>query len=200
MNDLERTRSEYSRWIRIHTLCIFSHHSDKNLFQGRFEQLKTADARAVRSLAQQLLRISPWLETDLHIVAVVVERLDQIASLQGRIAFVLHLHMVLAVARLDLGQIALQDRAALLDEADGVTQALPLVHEDEIWIVQQGSDELDLLLHSFGKLFPLLVRPLAELQALAPGKRAVAGLVLGERMRSAKKHQVIESLHSLVES
>ena len=39
---------------------------------------------------------------------------------------------------------------------DGVEAAEGLVHDDEVGLVQQGGDELDLLLHALGELFGLL--------------------------------------------
>ena len=36
-NDRERTRSRYSRWISVQTLCIFAHQVDKDFFQRRLQ-------------------------------------------------------------------------------------------------------------------------------------------------------------------
>ena len=161
---------------------------------------------------------APGFKPHFHIVAVIVERLDQLAALQLRIALVLHLHVVLAVAGLDLLQIAFQDGAAMIDQADRVAQPLDLVHamggeqdglarllqldqdvlqhdrvggieagewlihDDEIGIVQQRGDELHLLLHALGKLFHFLVRPVGDLQPLAPVPASACALRASERL------------------
>ncbi len=147
----------------------------------------------------------------------------------------MHLHVVLAVAGLDLLQIAFQHRAAVIDQADRVAQPLHLVHamsgeqnrlagllqldqhilqhdgvggiepgerlvhDDQIGIVQQRGDELNLLLHALGQLFHFLLRPVADLQPLAPCQRALARFLLREIVQAAEKDQVIEHLHPLVE-
>src|ERR1039458_5410944 len=127
MNVLDRMRSRYSRWTMSQTLCIFSYNVDENLFQRRFQKLKPGDARLGGCRAQQLLGVGPGFQADFHIVAVIVEGLHQVAALQLRVAFVLHLHMVLAVAGLDLLQIAFQDGPAMVNQADGIAQPLDLV-------------------------------------------------------------------------
>src|SRR5208283_2871478 len=73
MNDLERTRSRYSRWITIQTLYIFPHHTDEDLFQRRLHRFETADARLIRGLSQQLLGVGSRLQADFDVIAIVVE-------------------------------------------------------------------------------------------------------------------------------
>ncbi len=60
---------------------------------------------------------------------------------------------------------------------DGIEAAEGLVHDDELGLVQQGGDELDLLLHALGELFGLLGDGLGDLHALAPDVGALAGVV-----------------------
>jgi hypothetical protein len=57
---------------------------------------------------------------------------------------------------------------------DRVEAAEGLVHDDEVGLVQQGGDELDLLLHALGELFGLLGDGLGDLQAFAPDEGALA--------------------------
>src|SRR5664279_2369999 len=72
------------------------------------------------------------------------------------------------------------------------------VEDHEIGIVQQGGDELDLLLHSLGEFLDFLVGPLGKLQARAPIERALAGLSRRQAMQASKKNEVIEHLHLLI--
>ena len=51
---------------------------------------------------------------------------------------------------------------------DGIEAAERLVHDDEFGLVEQGGDELDLLLHALGEVFGLLVDGFGDLEALAP--------------------------------
>src|ERR1035441_1828192 len=127
-NVLERMRSRYSRWTMSQTLCIFPDHVDKNLFQRRFEQLKTGDARAVGGPVQQLLGVRSGFQADFYIVPVIVERLHQIVTFQLGIPLILHLHVVLTIARLDFFQIAFQDGPAMVNQADGISYSLDLFH------------------------------------------------------------------------
>ena len=51
---------------------------------------------------------------------------------------------------------------------DGIEAAEGLVHDDEVGLVEQGGDELDLLLHALGELFGLLGDGFGDLHAFAP--------------------------------
>src|SRR6266404_4336723 len=85
--------------------------------------------RALGHHAQQLLRVSAGRQPDFHVVAVVVVGLHQIVLLQeGAVSVVFNLYVALAVLRLDVFQLALQNRLATIDQADGVAKFLHLVH------------------------------------------------------------------------
>src|ERR1039457_1393880 len=95
--------------------------------------------------------------------------------------------------------ILLQLREDVLqhDGIAGIEAGEGLVHDDEIGIMQQGSDELDFLLHALGQLFHLLVCPFVEQKPLAPGQRTLAGLVLREPMQAAeedKEETVVDAI------
>src|ERR1700689_4235020 len=59
------------------------------------------------------------------------------------------------------------------DGVDRIEAAEWLVHDDELGPVEEGGDELDLLLHAFGELFGLLVDRFRDLQLFAPYMRAL---------------------------
>src|SRR5215472_15857415 len=190
-NARERTRSRYSRFVIKKMLCIvLPHRINEDFFERRFHQLELADAGTLRHRPQELLRVRPGSQPHLNVVAIVVVGAHQLGLVEKvAIALVFDLHVVLAVLRLDLLQVALQNGLAVVDQTDGIAQLLHLVHlvrrkqdsfslsfqveqdilqqqgvdrietterfihDDEIRIVQQGSDKLNLLLHAFGKLF-----------------------------------------------
>src|ERR1700761_2387970 len=83
---------------------------------------------------------------------------------------------------------------------DGVEAAEGLVHDDELGLVQQCSDELNLLLHALGELFGLLVDGFGDLQALAPVARTLAGVSFAEAVKLAEEGELIEHLHLFVEA
>ena len=125
-----------------------------------------------------------------------------------------HVQRVLAVGLLDGAQIAVEHVAALVNQADGIAEALDLLHamggkddrgtllahvehdfldgggvhgiEAGERLVQnhQGravnhrSDELHFLLHAFGEVHQLFVRPLGEAEAVEPFLRAARRLRL----------------------
>ena len=76
-----------------------------------------------------------------------------------------------------------EDGAALFAEVDegvheeggvdGIEAAEGLVHDDELGLVEQGGDELDLLLHALGEVFGLFVDGIGDLESLAPGVGAL---------------------------
>ena len=66
--------------------------------------------------------------------------------------------------------------------------------------MQQGGDELDLLLHALGELFGLLGDGLGDLQALAPGVRAAGGSRGVEAVELAEEDELVDDLHLLVEA
>jgi hypothetical protein len=66
--------------------------------------------------------------------------------------------------------------------------------------VQQGGDELDLLLHAFGELFGLLEEGFGDLHALGPLDGALAGFGGGEAVEFAEEDKLVEDLHLLVEA
>src|SRR5215469_12253579 len=82
----------------------------------------------------------------------------------------------------------------------GVEAAKRLVHDDEFGLMQQCSDELDVLLHALRELFSLLVDRFSDLQALTPVARALARVSLVEPVKLAEEGELIEHLHLLVEA
>ena len=83
---------------------------------------------------------------------------------------------------------------------DGIEAAEGLVHDDEVGLVQQGGDELDLLLHALGELFGLLGDGLGDLHALAPDVGALAGGGGVEAVELAEEDELVDDLHLLVEA
>ena len=78
---------------------------------------------------QQLLRVGPGSHADLHIISVIVKRLNQSVLVQKIIgAFVFNLYVAAAVAALDLLQGALENRFSSIDETDGTAEFLDLIH------------------------------------------------------------------------
>src|SRR5271170_2718354 len=75
-----------------------------------------------------------------------------------------------------------EDGAALFAEVDesvheqngvdGIEAAEGLVHDDELGLVQESGDELDLLLHTLGKLFCFFADRWSDLKPVAPDMRA----------------------------
>src|ERR1043166_2130454 len=126
----ERTRSRYSRLAIMKMLCIgFAHRIDEYFFQRRLHQLKLIDPRFFRHHVQQLLRVGARRQADLNIIAVVVIGAHQRVLIQEiAVAFILDLHIVLAIAGLDGFQVALQHRGAFVDQANAIAQFLHLVH------------------------------------------------------------------------
>src|SRR5580693_5634374 len=134
-NERCRTRSRYSRLMTSQVLMSavlgmgFSHGLEENLFQRRLHQFELGEADVCSGAPQQLLRICSRGQVHFDIVSVVVERLHQLGIVQKlRIAVVLHLHVPHAVSGADFGQIALQHGAPVIDEANGIAQALGGVH------------------------------------------------------------------------
>ena len=83
---------------------------------------------------------------------------------------------------------------------DGIESAEGLVHDDEVGFVEQGSDELNLLLHALGELFGLFGDGFGDLHALAPDVGALAGGVGVEAVQLAEEDELIHDLHLLVEA
>src|SRR5579871_4669418 len=83
---------------------------------------------------------------------------------------------------------------------DGIEAAEGLVHDDEFWLVQQRSDELDLLLHALGELFGLLGNGLGDLHALAPDVGALGGGRRVQAVELAEEDELVDDLHLLVEA
>src|SRR5687767_12921399 len=243
MKDLVRTCSRYSRRITSQTLRMGHrrlggfHGLDEDLLQGGLEHLKAADASVGGSQIEQLLRIGTGRKPDLDIVAVVVEVFYHAPLLEERpIAVILDLHVVLAEARTYRRKLAIKQRPAVVDEADGIAESLHgihavgreqnslaslleleqhvlhlhgvhgihaaerLVHNDEVGVVEQRGNELDLLLHSFGKLLDLLLGPVRKLEALAPPPCAAGGFGSGKSMHLAEEDKLLDDFHLLVEA
>src|SRR5208282_934431 len=125
-----RTRSRYSRLIISQVLRMgFAHRLHENLFQRRFHQFELVDARACGCQFQKFLRIGARRQSRFHVVSIIVERLHQPGFLEkSGIAFVLDLDVATAVAGLDLVQVAFEDGAPVIDQADGLAQPFCLVH------------------------------------------------------------------------
>ncbi len=83
---------------------------------------------------------------------------------------------------------------------DGVEAAEGLVHDDEVGLVEQGGDELDLLLHALGEIFGLLGDGLGDLQPLAPGVGALGGDGGVEAVELAEEDELVEDVHLFVEA
>ena len=83
---------------------------------------------------------------------------------------------------------------------DGIETAEGLVHDDEVGLVEQGGDELDLLLHAFGELFGLFVEDVGDLHALGPLVGALGRRDGGETVELAEEDELVEDLHLLVEA
>src|SRR6516162_1196360 len=109
-------------------LSVLADRLDEDLLEGGLDQLEAADAGTFRSRAQQLLSIRTRPQPDLRIVSIAIKGFDERAAFKAGIALILHLDRVLAVARLDLLQVAFQHAAPVVNEADRVTQPLDLVH------------------------------------------------------------------------
>src|SRR5438477_2828141 len=83
---------------------------------------------------------------------------------------------------------------------DGIEAAEGLVHDDEVGLVEEGGDELDLLLHALGELFGFLGDGVGDLHALAPDVGAFAGGGGVEAVQLAQEDELVHDFHLLVEA
>lgn len=73
--------------------------------------------------------------------------------------------------------------------------------EDQQWrTMDDGGDELHLLRHAFGKLFYLLVAPLAEVETLEPLPHALHSIITREATETSQIDDLVFDLHLLVEA
>jgi hypothetical protein len=86
------------------------------------------------------------------------------------------------------------------DGVDGIESAEGLVHDDEFGLMQQGRDELDLLLHSLGELFSLFADGVGDPEALAPVVGALAGGGRAETVELPQEDELVHHLHLLIET
>ena len=66
--------------------------------------------------------------------------------------------------------------------------------------MEDGADELDLLLHPLRQIFDLVGSPLAKLETLEPRRGALLRLARTDAADGAQIDQVLEHLHLFVES
>ena len=66
--------------------------------------------------------------------------------------------------------------------------------------MEDGADELDFLLHALGKLFGFLGKGVGDFHAGGPIGGALARFFGGEAVELAKKDELVEDLHFLVEA
>ena len=105
-------------WL-THSRLTYSINED--FFQRGFHHFELAEPGPGGSQLQQFLEISAGREPHFDVVAVVVERLHQPGFLEEvGVAVILDLDVAISVTGLDLVQIALQNGAAMIDQADGV--------------------------------------------------------------------------------
>jgi hypothetical protein len=83
---------------------------------------------------------------------------------------------------------------------DGIEAGEGLVHDDEVGLVEEGGDELDLLLHALGEVFGALVDGLSDLEAVAPDVGALAGGGGVEAVKLAEEDELVHDLHLLVKA
>src|ERR1700739_2956527 len=70
---------------------------------------------------------------------------------------------------------------------DRIEAAEGLIHHDQAGIVEQRTDELNLLLHALGKFFSLLGKGFFDVQPFRPVVRALAGFAGGKPVEFAEK-------------
>ena len=83
---------------------------------------------------------------------------------------------------------------------DGIEAAEGLVHDDEVGLVEEGGDELDLLLHTLGEFLGFLGDGFGDLHALAPDVGALAGGGGVEAVQLAEKDELLHDLHLFVKA
>src|SRR5271166_1710691 len=64
--------------------------------------------------------------------------------------------------------------------------------------MEQGGNELNLLLHSFGELFGSLGQGVGNLHATGPGEGPLFGFIAGQSVQLAEEDELVEDLHLLV--
>jgi len=94
----------------------------------------------------------------------------------------------------------LQDDVAQEVGVDGVEAAKGLVEDEERRVVQQGRNELHLLLHAFGQLLGLEVGPAGGVEPVEPVIGARRGVGLREPLQGAQVHQLLFDAQALVEA
>src|SRR5271157_1596240 len=75
-----------------------------------------------------------------------------------------------------------------------------LVHDDEPGIMEQRSNELDLLLHALGELFGFFLERIGDFHALGPGDGALLRLSGVEPMQTTEEDQLVKDLHFFIEA
>src|SRR5664279_3147717 len=126
LNARPRTCSRYSRLAISNMLRIGSapHGLDEDLFERRLHHFKAINHRPRGSLAQQLLRVAVFLESNLS-VAGEIFRFGNLRAVQKiGVAFKLDDHMIALVTGLDVAHPARQDCLTFVDKTDGIAELL----------------------------------------------------------------------------
>src|SRR5687767_11214274 len=75
-----------------------------------------------------------------------------------------------------------------------------LVEDQEIGVMENGRDELDLLLHPLGEVCRLFHFPLAESHPLEPKIHPFIGFTTGDALQRGEVTELIDDLHFLIKT
>src|SRR5262249_55054100 len=134
------------------------------------------------------------LQLSLQYVLSLIDQADRIAH---------HLHLLHAVSgENDGGTLLAQLQHDVLehDGVDRVKSGEGLIQNEQWRSVNDRGNELNLLLHSLGKVDHLLFRPIGELKSFQPVPRAPVGFPFRQPFQSAEKHQQFAHLHARIKA